>query len=71
MKKTLSKSKLKILTFVREAAAQGHIPTVREICEGTGLKSTSTVHGHLKALEEAGYLEMGKGHRSRMREKMR
>lgn len=64
MKDTLSKSKQKILSYVREAAAQGRTPTVREICEATGLKSTSTVHGHLKDLEEAGYLSMGKGHRT-------
>ncbi len=64
MKNTLSKSKQKILTFLREAAAQGQTPTVREICEATGLKSTSTVHGHLKDLAEAGYLSMGKGHRA-------
>ena len=32
-------------------------PTVREICEETGLKSTSTVHAILKKLEELGLIE--------------
>ena len=31
-------------------------PTVREICASTGLKSTSTVHAHLKTLERLGYI---------------
>lgn len=31
-------------------------PTVRDICKATGLKSSSTVHGHLKKLEEKGYI---------------
>ena len=64
MEKTLSKSKQKILNYLREATLQGKTPTIREICEATGLKSTSTVHGHLKSLEESGYLSLGKGHRS-------
>lgn len=34
-----------------------YIPTVREICEVVGLKSTSTAHGHLKSLEKKGYIE--------------
>lgn len=29
---------------------------MREICEATGLKSTSTVHGHLTRLEKKGYI---------------
>ena len=31
-------------------------PTVREICNATGLRSTSTVHAHLKTLEKLGYI---------------
>ena len=31
-------------------------PTVREICEGVGLKSTSSVYSYLKKLEENGYI---------------
>lgn len=40
---------------------QGYPPSVREIGEAVGLKSPSTVHFHLKHLEEAGYIEKGAG----------
>ena len=32
--------------------------SVREICRGTGLSSTSTVHSHLETLEILGKIEM-------------
>lgn len=64
MKKTLSESRQKILDFLKDASSRGIVPTVREICEATGLKSTSTVHAHLKVLEESGYISKDKGHRS-------
>ena len=35
----------------------GYPPSVREICKAVGLKSTSTVHGHLKRLEKQGLLK--------------
>ena len=34
-----------------------YVPSVREICDMVGLKSTSTVHGHLKKLKDKGYIE--------------
>jgi SOS-response transcriptional repressor LexA len=37
-------------------ATQDH-PTVRSICQATGHKSTNTVHGHLKALRRAGFVD--------------
>lgn len=40
---------------------QGYPPSVREIGEAVGLRSPSTVHFHLKHLEEAGYIEKGAG----------
>lgn len=40
---------------------QGYPPSVREIGEAVGLKSPSTVHFHLKNLEEAGFIEKGAG----------
>ena len=36
---------------------KGYPPSVREICEAVGLKSTSSVHGHLKKLEEKGLIK--------------
>ncbi|MBQ5695450.1 MAG: transcriptional repressor LexA [Clostridium sp.] len=35
---------------------KGYPPSVREICEAVGLKSTSSVHGHLKRLESKGLI---------------
>ena len=46
-----------ILEFIhKEVADRGYPPTVREICNATGLASTSTVHGHLSRLEKQGYI---------------
>lgn len=36
--------------------SKGYPPSVREICEAVGLKSTSTVHGHLERLEKKGLI---------------
>jgi len=46
-----------ILEFIhQEVSGRGYPPTVREICDATGLASTSTVHGHLSRLEKHGYI---------------
>lgn len=47
-----------ILSFTRE---NGYPPSVREIAEAVGLKSPSTVHFHLKSLEDAGVITRGAG----------
>ena len=52
--KPLSKSQQKILDYIKECSVEGRVPSVREICTEIGLSSTSTVHHHLKALEEKG-----------------
>ncbi|GAB6170248.1 transcriptional repressor LexA [Clostridium carnis] len=36
---------------------KGYPPSVREICDAVNLKSTSTVHGHLKRLEKKGLIK--------------
>ncbi len=47
----------KILDFIKqEVESRGYPPSVREIGEAVGLKSTSTVHGHLRRLESKGLL---------------
>ena len=46
-------------TIIRMIREQGYAPSVREIGEAVGLKSPSTVHFHLKKLEEAGLIEKG------------
>ncbi len=46
-----------VLQFIQDQIQErGFPPSVREICEAVGLKSTSTVHGHLKRLEKQGML---------------
>ena len=47
----------KILNFIKsEVERRGFPPSVREICEAMDIKSTSTVHGHLRRLENRGLL---------------
>ncbi|PKM55948.1 MAG: transcriptional repressor LexA [Firmicutes bacterium HGW-Firmicutes-3] len=46
-----------ILEFLKqEILSKGYPPSVREIGEAVGLKSTSTVHGHLERLEKKGII---------------
>lgn len=47
----------RILAYIQsEIKVRGYAPSVREIGEAVGLKSTSTVHGHLTRLEKKGLL---------------
>lgn len=47
----------KIIDFVnRQVAEKGYPPSVREICDAVGFKSTSTVHAYIKKLEEEGQI---------------
>lgn len=58
----LSKMQQQIYDFlVSYIQSRGYPPSVREIGEAVGLKSPSTVHFHLKHLEEAGVIEKGAG----------
>lgn len=59
--KPLTKSQQKVFDYIRSCAQEFRIPSVREICAATGLSSTSTVHLHLKTLEERGLIEREKG----------
>lgn len=59
--KALSKSQQKILDYIKECSDEGRVPSVREICNEVGLSSTSTVHHHLTALEEKGYISREHG----------
>lgn len=47
----------RILAFIRnQIQTRGYPPSVREIANAVGLKSTSTVHGHLQRLEKKGLI---------------
>lgn len=53
----ISEKQLQILDYIKdEILLKGYPPTVREICEKVGLRSTSSVHSHLNTLEENGYI---------------
>ena len=53
----LSQKQFEILEYMKKAVREkGYPPSVREICDADGLKSTSTVHGHLERLERKGYI---------------
>lgn len=52
-----SDKQTQIYNFLIEfTKSKGYPPSVREICEAVSLKSTSTVHGHLKRLEKKGLI---------------
>lgn len=57
----LTNSQQKVYDYIISAASGGIPPTVREICAATGLRSTSTVHAHLKTLERLGYITRDAG----------
>ena len=53
----ISKKQSEILEYMKnEILNRGFPPSVREICEAVHLKSTSSVHSHLEALEKNGYI---------------
>ncbi len=53
----ISDKQQEILTYIKDEILQkGYPPTVREICQRVNLRSTSSVHAHLEALEKNGYI---------------
>ena len=59
--KPLNDKQQRVLAFVKERLQDDIPPSVREICEATGIKSTSTVHACLKRLEDDGYIDRRSG----------
>lgn len=58
----LTAKQQRIYTYIQEFTAEhGYPPSVREIGAAMGLKSPSTVHFHLKGLEEAGVIVKAEG----------
>ena len=46
-----------VLEYLKQHGLQkGYPPSVREICDAVGLKSTSSAHAHLESLERNGYI---------------
>ena len=55
---SLNKREKAILKFIeKQINAKGYPPSVREIGKAVDLRSTATVHGYLRALEEKGYIK--------------
>ena len=53
----ISDKQKQILEYIKqEILNKGYPPTVRDICDAVGLKSTSSVHSHLESLEKNGYI---------------
>lgn len=59
--KPLTKSQQKVYDYIIECSQEGRVPSLRELCQATGLRSTSTIHLHLKTLEEKGLIQREKG----------
>ena len=56
-KGNISTKQTEILEYIKEVTlSRGYPPTVREIGEAVGLKSSASVHAHLATLEKNGYI---------------
>ncbi|CAM4385891.1 transcriptional repressor LexA [Enterocloster bolteae] len=54
---SITNKQLEILEYIKNTIlSEGYPPALREICEAVHLRSTSSVHAHLSALEEKGYI---------------
>ena len=53
-----------VFRYIKDYIDQkGYPPSVRDICQGVGIRSTSTIHGHLKRLNETGKIAYTAGKR--------
>lgn len=53
----LSEKTKKVLLYIQAfILAHGYSPSIREICMGVGVRSTSTVQNHINRLESKGYI---------------
>ena len=56
-KGNISAKQTEILEYIKEVTlSRGYPPTVREIGEAVGLKSSASVHAHLATLEKNGFI---------------
>lgn len=54
----LTKRQKDVLNYIKEfMVSHGYPPTVREIGKDLGLSSSATIHSHVSALEEKGYIK--------------
>ncbi|TJW12130.1 transcriptional repressor LexA [Parvibacter caecicola] len=58
MSEKITKRQQAVLSAIEDCIREkGYGPTVREVCQALGLSSPSTVHVHLRALEEKGFIK--------------
>lgn len=58
MVKAKSNKQIEIYEYIKKHILdKGYPPSVREICDAVGLRSTSTVHGHLDRLQQKGLIK--------------
>ncbi|MGN1133025.1 MAG: transcriptional repressor LexA [Oscillospiraceae bacterium] len=55
----LSDNEKKVFEYIKDRLENDYPPTIREICNQFGFKSTSTAHRYIKSLTEKGLLEKG------------
>jgi repressor LexA len=56
--KKATDKQLRVLAYVKDQIRKnGYAPSVREICQALGLRSTSTVHGYLARLHKKGLIQ--------------
>lgn len=54
----MSKRQLLIYAYIKDYIKNNqYSPTVKEITDAVGLKSTSTTHGHLERMRKQGYID--------------
>ena len=54
----MSERQQKIYDFIKKHIKENqYAPTIREITTAVGLKSPSTVHGHLDRMRDKGYID--------------
>lgn len=57
---------LEMYTYIKSYALQkGYLPSIRDIAEGLGYKSTATVHIRMQKLEYKGYIVLSEAHEPR------
>lgn len=58
----LTEKQKNILKLIKKYIEKnGYSPTLRELCDLTKLKSTSSIYSHLNKLQEAGYIKKERG----------
>ena len=67
MKQELNKTQRKVYEFLLERTQDGVPPSVREIGERVGLRSTSSVQANLDALEQKGFITRDPMHKRSIR----